>query len=310
MPRILMILTSHRLDCFRLAMDFLFASGSLPDFERVVLMLNGVKGRHLRYVESMMREHPDIAWDTVSGPRGKGPLVANLQNEVVKRYPNRLYYKIDEDVFVPRNWHNKLYAAYEQFGRDDNLALITGLIPNNALGFSHLMSLCPDLSEAYEKRFAMPVDDASDGTVWHNPYVAEMAIRHFIELESSNQRLCELSDVKAEPYVKFAKRFSINCLLYDYRHWEQMGGIPDDEEPAWGRWVPDHGKFNILVRNMLVQHYSFFVQQDWLDRTTLLEDFRRVNLPDTYCAAAGMMARCARLIQQAPRILKRRLSLS
>ena len=47
MKKILMILTSHRLDCFKLCMDMLIQGGSIRRFDRVVLLLNGVKGRHL-----------------------------------------------------------------------------------------------------------------------------------------------------------------------------------------------------------------------------------------------------------------------
>ena len=51
MNKILMILTSHRLDCFRLCMDMLIHGGSIHRFDRVVLLLNVLKGRHLRYVQ-------------------------------------------------------------------------------------------------------------------------------------------------------------------------------------------------------------------------------------------------------------------
>ena len=57
MNKILMILTSHRLDCFRLCMDMLIHGGSIHRFDRVVLLLNGVKGRHLRYVQKLALLH-------------------------------------------------------------------------------------------------------------------------------------------------------------------------------------------------------------------------------------------------------------
>jgi len=50
MKKILMILTSHRLDCFKLCMDMLLTGGSIWHFDHVVLLLNGVKGHHLRYI--------------------------------------------------------------------------------------------------------------------------------------------------------------------------------------------------------------------------------------------------------------------
>ena len=114
----------------------------------------------------------------------------------------------------------------------------------------------------------------------------------------------------SSPYTRFAFRFSINCLVYDYRHWTQMGGIPDGEEPAWGQWIPDHGKFNVLATDTLIHHYSFFVQQDWLDRSSLLEDIRITNQP----GLARMRPvryygpRLLRIVQQLPRALRRKLS--
>ena len=39
MKKILMVLTSHRLDCFKLCMDLLIHGGSIRRFDRVVLLL-------------------------------------------------------------------------------------------------------------------------------------------------------------------------------------------------------------------------------------------------------------------------------
>lgn len=306
-PKILMLLTSHRLDCFKLTMDFLFASGSLPDFDRVVLMLNGVVGKHRQYVDDLMSGHPEIQWDTVAGPRGKGAFVANLQNETVRRYPGSLYFKIDEDVFVSKNWHTKMLAAYERYCGDDRLALVTSLIPNNAMGFYHLLQMFPDLSNEYGTLFDAEKTSRCDGPVWNNPSMAEWIIRKFLDIEEANRRVEQCVADGADPFVKFAERFSINCLLYDYRHWQELGGIPDDEEPAWGQWVPDHGKFNVLVRNALQHHYTFFVQQEWMDRSSLLEDFRKVNLPETCRPLTGQAARAVRMAKQVPEVLKRRV---
>jgi len=115
MQKILMILTSHRLDCFRLCMDFLLAGQSIRDFDRVVLLLNGVKGRHLRYVAELMKRHPEVPWDTIAGPRGRGLYISSLQNQCVERYPDALYFKIDEDTFVSSDWVKCMEYAYTLF---------------------------------------------------------------------------------------------------------------------------------------------------------------------------------------------------
>ncbi len=310
-PKILMILTSHRLDCFKLTMDALIHSKSLDKFDHVVLLLNGVVGRHLKYVHRLICSHPQIHWDTIAGPRGKKEKVANLQNECVRRYPDSIYFKIDEDLIVSEGWVEKLTDAYEAHKHDDNLALITPVIPNNGAGFNWLLTAFPELTAEYHSFFNFPITPVCNGAIWDQPSLAKWIIRKFIDLDAANKLLENHACLtELPPYQKFAYRFSINCLVYDYRHWQQMGGIPNDEEPAWGQWVPDHGKFNVLVTNTLVQHYSFFVQQDWLDRSSVLEDLRRINLPDTLPSRISpryFMPRLIRIAIQLPRVVPRKI---
>lgn len=307
MKKILMILTSHRLDCLRLTMDLLTATDSFSPFDRVVLLLNGVVGRHLRYLQGFMAAHPEVPWDTVSGPRGKGELVANLQNECVRRYPDSLYFKVDEDVFVSKGWVQKMQTAYEAFRQDDNLALLTPISPNNGAGFYWLLSNLPDLAAEYRGLFPHPIVPDCDGPVWIYPQIAEWITRKFLDLDAANRML---EGNGPDKFAKFSYRFSINCLVYDYRHWIQMGGVPKEEEPAWGRWVGEHGKFNVLVTNTLVHHYSFFVQQDRLDRSSLLEDIQQANLRSRLGWFRHEFPRWNRVLKQIPRAVIRRITAS
>lgn len=96
--KVLMVLTHDRTDCLKINMEMLFKSGGIHCFDHVVLLLNGVVGGHLRYIHRLIAQHPDISWDTVAGPRGRSQFIANLQNECVRRYPDSVYVKIDEDV--------------------------------------------------------------------------------------------------------------------------------------------------------------------------------------------------------------------
>jgi hypothetical protein len=308
MKKILMLLTSHRLDCLKLTVDLLKHTGSLEKFDRVVFLLNGVVGRHKAYVETLMAGMPGVRWDTISGPRGKGKRVATLQNECVRRYPESLYFKIDEDLFVSEGWVEKLTDAYEVHRRDENLALITPLIPNSGLGCHYLLTAMPDLADEYRARFPHPIVPDADGPVWIYPELGEWITRKFL---NAGGAMRDLAAKNLPRLVKFAYRFSINCIVYDYRHWTQLGGIPDDEELAWGQWVPDHGKFDVLVTDCLAHHYSFFVQQDWLDRTHLLEDLRRANLTGSAekTLAAYHVPRWLRIARQLPRVARRRLGL-
>jgi hypothetical protein len=273
MKKVLMMLTSHRLDCFRLTMDSLLLSGELARFDQVVLLLSGVSGPHLEAVQAFMKAHPEISWDTISGPRGKGRFVSNLQNECVRRYPDSLYFKIDEDLVLPPGWVDRMTAAYEAYRDDPRLSLLTPVVTNNATGFHFLLTLFPDLAAEYRERFGYELTPEVTGPVWQHPAVAEWIIRKFLDLREGNQRVRDaLARTGLPVRGEFAWRFSINNLVYDQRHWNELGGIPDGEEPAWAQWVVDNGKIIVLVRDVLIHHYSFFVQNEWLDRTSLLED--------------------------------------
>ncbi len=311
---ILMLLTSHRLDFLRLTLDQLFATGEIRHFEKIVLLMNGVEGEHLQYIEGLVRANPDVPFEPRPGPRGKGRLIAGPQNEVVKSYPDRLYFKIDEDILVPRGWVARMTAAYERHRDDPKRSLFTPLVTNNATGFHSLLTLFPELKAEFERRFpGREFTTRVDGPVWREPDIAEWILREFLDLDRANERVrTRLAETGAPVDAPFARRFSINNLVYDYRHWNELGGIPDAEEPAWTEWVGAHDRHTVLVQDVLLHHYSFFVQQEWLDRTSLLEDLRMANIPESLQSkslAGYHVPRWTRLARQVPSILKRRLGM-
>ncbi len=351
MKKVLMILTSHRLDCFSTAIDFLVEGGSLYRFDVVVILCSGVKGRHLRFVESLPRRHPTVMWEFIHGPRGRGKPISDLQNECVRHHPDSLYFKLDEDTFVSRDWDLKMIGAYEAFKHDDRLSLISAVVTNNQRGAYFLMNLFPELGAEFTRRFNQPIINDRMGPVWLYPKCAEFMIRSFLNLDQANEELRErlktveqreetgdhrpqTIDLKKDhnekpkstvyglqssvlpsqstvyglrsPYPTFSYPFSINCIAYDYRHWLEIGGVPEFDENGWGEWIPKHEKFIVLVQDALVHHYSFFVQQDWLDRTTLLEDIHNVNLRDNASGFICSARRFKRIIQQLPRVILRR----
>lgn len=307
-----MILTNARRDCAKLTLDMLVQSGSLPVFDRVVFLLNGVSQKHLRFVDRFINAHPETIFDKILGSGVRPDGISEMQNECIRKYPNSLYMKVDEDVFVPKGWAQRMVEAYEENKHRDNLALITPLLPNNSFG---LYTLCntfyPDLLEAYRERFGGNPDPKRDGPTWINPYIAEWATRSFINLEKANARHSQILAERATPrYVAFNRPFSIGCIAYDYRHIERMGGVPRTDEPGWCEWVEKHDQTHILDCSHIALHYSFFVQQEWLDRTSLLEDIRAANLPTTISPFARRVHRYERIVKQAPARLARRFMTS
>ncbi len=303
-PRVLMILTSHRLDCLRLCVDLLVRGGSAARFETVCLLCSGVTGAHRRYVEELPRRHPGVRWEILHGARGRGKPISDLQNECVRRHPDRLYFKLDEDTLVSGDWDVEMAAAHAAHDGDPARSLVTAVVTNNQRGAYHLLTTFPELGSEFTRRFAAPVVPDRLGPVWHRPDCAAFMIRSFLDLADGNARLRARGGPSA---LTFSYPFSINCIAYDYAHWQEIGGVPERDEDGWGEWIPKHGKHIILATRALVHHYAFFVQQEWLDRTSLLEEIRRANLGPIDPLAAGA-ARCGRIARQIPAILRRRLA--
>lgn len=312
MKKVLMILTSHRLDCLKLALALLDRHRQFAAFDNVVFLLNGVVGEHLHYIERFMASRPSVKWDTVAGPRGRSECISNLENRCVERHPESVYVKMDEDIFVTYDWAQRMFEAYEAHRNDPNLALITPLIPNNAYGLWYLLSrVFPEALADFRQKFGAEPSPEIQGITWRLPSVAEWAIRRFVDIEAANTQVRErVASANLPRYHRFTDRFSIGCILFDYRHWLEMRGIPPKDEPEWCEWIEMNGKFNVLDSSQLVQHYSFFVQQDWLDRSTALEDLTAVNLGVSMNAFRRHMPRIARFIPQIPTIIRGRFGLA
>jgi hypothetical protein len=307
--KVLMILTHDRQDCLRLCLDMLERDGAFGRFDRVVLLLNGVPRRLRAFVEGYMAARPAVNWDVVEGDGTRPGGICFVQNECIRRHPDGVYVKVDEDVFVPRGWSERMLETYETYSRRGDLALITPLIPNNAFGLHRLLNVFyPEKLPDFERRFGAPPSDDPKGPTWQSPYIAEWATRQFSDLEAANashrQRLAAVGEPR---WQEFCKYFSIGCIAYDYAHVQRMGGaLPPRDEPDWCAWFEANRQTCVVDQSLVVLHYSFFVQQEWLDRTSLLEDLRRINAPGTSSPWAPL-ARGWRVAKQLPGIVKRRI---
>ena len=303
--KILMILTSHRLDCLKIALFCLERAEAYRHFDKVVFLLNGVEGSHKAYIEDYMKRRSDVPWDTVSGPRGRAECISSLENQCIERYPHAIYIKMDEDIFVGHGWAERMLNAYED-NATAQTALITPLIPNNAYGLHLLCSeVFPEAGRAYVERFGEGTSPAADGATWRLPSVAEWSTRRFMDVDKINKELTARTSSGAPAYQTFQERFSIGCICFDYEHWLRMGGVPAKDELEWCEWIESRKENNIAILDHVVLHYSFYVQQDWLDRTTLLEDIAAYFRADRFILRHG--PRLVRTIRQIPSILRRRL---
>ncbi len=314
--KVLMILTHDRLDCLRLCLDMLERASAFSKFDRVVLLLNGVPARLRRFVEAYMAARPQVGWDTVEGDGTRPGGLSHAQNECVRRYPDSVYVKIDEDIFVPLGWAERMLESYERYSACGDLALITPLIPNNAYGLHRLLTtFYPSIKTEYVQRFGAEPTTDIHGALWGNPKISEWATRSFLDIDRANQvQASLLGPGGGNRWHAFCLRFSIGCICYDYAHVQRMGGVlPPRDEPEWCEWIEANRQRCILDQSLLVHHYSFFVQQEWLDRSSLLEDLRAAHLPGTIRKSSLRQydwPRWMRQAKQVPAIVRRRMRLN
>jgi hypothetical protein len=94
-------------------------------------------------------------WSYISMKRNSVTLALNT---AIRSFPYAQYiYKVDEDIFLTRNFFTKLYECYEQCEKDSEYfpAFVAPLIPVN--GYGHLRILKKlALHEEYARQFEIP----------------------------------------------------------------------------------------------------------------------------------------------------------
>ncbi len=158
--KILIILTSHRTDCFWLCMKSLEKHTCLSIFKVIYILANDVSKSHNEIIKLYKSKHRNII-DIHCSPRGLNGCVIAMQNIVLEKHKNDIIVKIDEDVFVTQGWLSALSACYERY-KDTNSILYTPVIPNNLIG---RRMLAPLLGEIFPKQYT---GDLTENTVHKN----------------------------------------------------------------------------------------------------------------------------------------------
>lgn len=193
--------------------------------------------------------------------------------------------KLDDDVMVlTPDWIDKLIdcyvRSYNQFGKD--LAYVTSFVNNNPYGFKKLLELNETLSQEYFAKLARPhmigfsPDDSENpyrlvsketvysggyGTIWQLPYVARW--------------LHEKTTLRPEYYVDFVKscdtdeldareRYSINCLLFHKKLWEDISDGRADDEGMLHAYCMLNRKKIIADLSIPMVHLAFYSQREEL----------------------------------------------
>ena len=274
---ILMILTSHRADCFALCVDCLERHTDLRLFERVYVMANALEPEHFALARAFAARHGNIKLVAVN-PRGLMP-VMEAQNAVLGMHKDSVLVKLDEDVFVTEGWLEGLVGTYTSSGKD-GCVLVSALVPNNAMG--KLM-----LDEAFRRDCPGYADDEAlhRDKVSANSRYAVWLWEHVLD---GTLRFTPDALLRGIGPQRVSRYLNINCILADPRMLDcalPFGLIATDEKMP--SMVTDEYKMNMVMQHetapfyglvtpdSLAHHFSFGPQQEALDACFSINDIRK-----------------------------------
>ena len=263
---VLIILTSHRADCFALCIDCLERHTDLGQFEDIVVMGNALKPKHRRLAQGFVGRHTNAALFEF-GPRGLEMTMAAL-DEVLAGRPGRVVVKIDEDVFVMPGWLEGLRRAYLR-NKSTGCGLVSALVPNNNVGqaalHGYLCAIRPEYARSSELRLLATQNPAYAVWLWR------MILRGKLDPADAVQR----GYVREQRIVKF---LNINCILADPDFLDAALPFSRVSDENLINMVLTHPKtpfYGLLAPDSVAHHYSFRIQQQEVDEAIPLDAVRR-----------------------------------
>jgi hypothetical protein len=130
---VLMLLTSHRADCFLLCVKCLELYTDLSRFSKVYVLANAVGDEHAVLIKAFQQRHRNVI-DIHLTPRGIVPAVLAMQNFIMARHPEAVFIKLEEDVFVTPGWLEQLLSAYKLHLGSHRVAAVVPVMPATRTG--------------------------------------------------------------------------------------------------------------------------------------------------------------------------------
>jgi hypothetical protein len=201
-------------------------------------------------------------------------------NTAINQFSSAQYiYKIDEDIFITKNFFHKVKECYNWCKTESKyLPLFAApLIPINAFGHVRLLEKL-SLEKNYEKLFEIP-KYMIGGIIENNPNVA----KYFWGANGDIPGIDELDALFAHQEFKFSVcpiRFSIGAILFERYIWENMGYFTVDKSNGMGKdevqlcsLAMSNAQAIIVSENTLVGHFSFHKPFGESNTTEIMKEY-------------------------------------
>jgi hypothetical protein len=261
----MMLLTSHRIDCFLLCVKCLELYTDLDRFKAVYVLANDVDDEHAVIIKAFQKRHKNVI-DVHCAPRGMSPSVMAMQNYILRRHADDVIVRLDEDVFVTPHWLEHMLAGYKIHRGRPEIALVTCVSPVSRLGRQCMDRLLR--AEYFEERKRLPDLQVYKNAVYHR----------FIWEKILNDFLIEKYFRLDKPKHHYVSRVDSHCMMFDSRLTSNILPLPTDG----GEFRPDEGRINAVMRSeglksvvvsgAVVHHFAYRGAEEYLRRHVSLDD--------------------------------------
>lgn len=249
---VLLLLTSHRLDCLLVCLRSLERYTNLARFKRIYIVANAVEPDHAAMLNRFRNSHDNVSVIHCS-PRGLVPAVNAVQNAILAQHIDDVVVKMDEDVFVTPRWLEHLLEGYILHRARPDIPLVSALCPVSPPG---RFALNRFLKVAYPAERAM----------YTGPVIEENWVYHrWMWQKVVDERFVESLVASGQPPYFYPGFATINCVVFDRRLMEvvlplpvvKVKGQPSSDEMAINQALRDKGWKTAVVSRAVVHHYSF-----------------------------------------------------
>ncbi|MFK4763751.1 glycosyltransferase family 2 protein [Desulfobaculum sp. SPO524] len=264
---VLMLITSHRMDCFVLCLKCLELYTDLSRFKKIYILANDVSDEHSLLIKSFQQRHPGVI-DVYTTPRGYVPAVVAMQNIIMARHIDDVIIKMYEDVFVTPRWLERLIAAYKMHKNHPRVVLASTVAPVSVTG-RQVMDRA--LRAHYQReRSRLPGTSVAHNAILHR-FVWEKVLFDGFEEKFLNLK---------RPEFSYVPRLSTECIIYDRRLMDLILPMPlrtvqgnhRVEEYIINSALASQKLQAAVITNAVVHHFSHMESEAYLRRHISMDD--------------------------------------
>jgi hypothetical protein len=219
------------------------------------------------YSDKLLEICKNNNWSYISTKRNSIPQILNIS---INAFPQaKFIFKIDEDIFITKNFFEKIFKCYENCKESDFIPGFVGpLIPLNGYGHMQILKRL-SLVSIYTQLFETPkyavgqnrmLENSSNvakffwGSTGHIPHID--ILNEYFEKQNFSFSVCPI-------------RFSIGAILFTRTLWEKMGFFIGDKASGLGSdefqicsLAMSSANAIIVAENTVVGHLSFGLQNN------------------------------------------------